>query len=646
MKRVGWVILIIALWCMKAQGRTSPGEWKWVQIDAEFTSLLLTDEVGVYTAEGVAAPDSVQLLGGDQFQRNASANLTFGLTQKDHWLKFNLVNTGEQRRQLLLELVNPNLRSVAVYQYWKDQRLQADTTGNDLPFAHRPFPHQNFLFPADLPSGDSLTFLIRVSPSYQPVNFNLYLWDRHHRTGQQAVKESFSLGSFFLLHFIFLSLLALISWGFGIRELWYYTAYVLFGALFVLADLGLGYRLFWGEWPYMQKIAPFFLVNVYTILGTQFIRRFFRTKRRFAGFDKVFQGVMISAAALSVVALFVPALPLHWVHNLSIFQYAVYLICSVSFVLLFIRTIPMRHQSGWFLLGFSLHGAGIFITILQYLKLLPNFSASAWFFEAGWPVTFFTQTTMMAGMIMEIPIMLYIAFRRFRYLEHQNTRQAERLASLRKQSIDDLLLGIESERRRLAQDLHDGLSVNLAAIKMKANLMEVRSQSAEDRKAWKEIMRDLENAYEELRRISHDLPPKSLFRVGLGGALEEAIQRARTLRPEIDIQYFNNLPLLQLSKQAEINLYRIAMELINNSLKHAEASFLSLQLIQHDNQVVVTLEDNGKGFNPQKVEGEGIGLKNIRNRVGVLGGTLEIDSQPGRGAVFVISIPSEGLYTT
>lgn len=644
MKRCGWVIFFIALWCLETQGHTNPGERKWIQIDTEFTSLLLTGEVAVFTAEGPAAPDSVQLLGEEAFQRNATANLTFGLTQKDHWLKFNLVNTGEQRKQLLLELVNPNLRMIAVYQYWKDQQLQADTTGIDLPFASRPFPHQNFIFPIDLPSGDSLTLLIRVAPSYQPVNFNLYLWDRSYRLGQQAVKESFSLGSFFLLHFIFLSLLAMISWGFGIRELWFYTAYVLFGALFVLADIGLGYRLLWGSSPGLQKIAPFFLVNVYTLLGTQFIRRFFRTKRRFPGFDKVFLAVMLSAAVLSVVALAVPAIPLHWVHNLSIFQFSVYLICSVSFVLLFIRTIPLRHQSGWFLFGFSLHGAGIFITILQYLKLLPNFSASAWFFEAGWPVTFFTQTTMMAGMILEIPIVLYIAFRRFQYVENQNRRQAERLAGLRKQSIDDLLLGIESERRRLAQDLHDGLSVNLAAIKMKANLMEIKSQSAEDRKAWKEIMRDLENAYEELRRISHDLPPKSLFRVGLDRALEEAIQRARTLRPEIDIQYFNNLPLIQLSKQAEINLYRIAMELINNSLKHAEATFMSLQLIQHDNQVIVTLEDNGKGFNPQKVEGEGIGLKNIRNRVGVLGGSLEIDSQPGRGAVFVISIPSEGLF--
>lgn len=645
MKRCGWVILIIALWCMKAQGRTNPGEWKWIQIDSEFTSLLLTDQVGVFMAEGPALPDSIQLLGEGAFQRNSTANLSFGLTLKDHWLKFNLVNTGEQRKQLLLELVNPNLCLVAVYQYWKDQQLQADTSGIDLPFSHRPFPHQNFLYPIDLPSGDSLTVLIRLSPSYQPVNFNLYLWDRNYRTGQQAVKESFSLGSFFLLHFIFLSLLALTSWGFGIRELWYYAAYVLFGALFVMADLGLGYRLLWGGWPYWQKIAPFFLVNVYTILGTQFIRRFFRTKRRFAGFDKVFLGVMLSAAVLSVVALFVPALPLPWVHNLSIFQYGVYLICSVSFVLLFIRTIPMRHQSGWFLLGFSLHGAGIFITILQYLKLLPNFSASAWFFEAGWPVTFFTQTTMMAGMILEIPVMLFIAFRRFQFLEKQNNKQAERLAKLRQQSMDDLLLGIESERRRLAQDLHDGLSVNLAAIKMKANLMEVRSQG-DDKKAWREIMQDLENAYEELRRISHDLPPKSLFRTGLGGALEEAIQRVRTLRPEMDIQYFNNLPLLQLSKQAEINLYRIALELINNTLKHAEATSMSLQFIYHDNQAVVTLEDNGKGFNPGKLDGDGIGLKNIRNRVGVLGGTLDIDSQPGRGAVFVITLPSESLFVS
>lgn len=616
-----------------------------VEVDSTFKAWLLTSEVRIFQAPDAQSlsADAIQRLPDSAFRKASSPNFLFGLSETSYWLKFNIVNHDAKRRQLLLELANPNLRELSVYQYWGTQLIQADTTGIDRPFARRPFPHQNFIFPIYMPPGDSLSCLIYLAPSYQPINFNLYLWDRDQRTSEQAVKESFSLGAFFLLNLLFLSLLAFTSWGFRIRELWYYTIYVLFGALFVFADLGLAYRFVWSGSPYLQKIAPFLLVNLYTIFGTQFIRKYFHTDRRFPGLDRLFLAAMGITSSLFLGAFFVPLIPLSVIHILDLIQYAVYLTCSAAFVALFLRTMRQRNQSGWFLLGFSLHGIGIFITILQYLRLMPNYSGSAWWFDLGWPVTFFTQTTLMGGMVLEIPIMLFIAFKRFKYLEAQNRRQAERLAQLRQKSMNDLLLGIESERRRLAQDLHDGLSVNLAAIKMKANLLEVRAQG-EDRNAWKEIMRDLENTYEELRRISHNLPPKSLFRIGLGGALEEIVQRARTLRPEIEIHYFNNLPMMRLSKQAEIHLYRIVLELLNNVLKHAEATSLSIQLLQHEDQVVLTVEDNGKGYDPEQLKGDGIGLANIRNRAGVLEGSLTIDSRMGRGSVHVVALPAASLF--
>ncbi|MBK6904610.1 MAG: hypothetical protein IPH04_17860 [Saprospirales bacterium] len=646
MKRLFWIGLGLLCFTRLHALEVPPG-WPAVQIDTGFISKLLMSEVGVFqTTKGDSLSlQEVQMLPDSAFRPALSPNFLFGLSESDYWIKVNLVNSDPQRRHLFLEVANPTLQKVIAYQFWGAHLLQADTTGIDLPFSKRPHPHQNFLFPIDLPAGDSISLLVFLGASYQPMNFNLYLWDRDARVTKQAVRESFSLGSFFLLHLLFLSMLAITSLGFGIRELWYYTAYVLFGALFVFADLGLGYRYVWGAAPYIQKVAPFLLVNLYTLFGTQFIRKFFRTQKRFPGLDRLFLISMGAISALLIVSLFHTALPLPLVHGLSVAQYLIYLVCSISFVTLFIRTMRLRNQSGWFLLGFSLHGAGIFLTILQYLRLLPKFSASAWFYEIGWPVTFSTQTTLMAGMILEIPVMLYIAFSRFKYLERQNSRQAIRLAELREKSMNDLLMGIESERRRLAQDLHDGLSVNLAAIKMKANLMEVKSQGA-DQKAWREIMEDLETAYEELRRISHNLPPKSLFKIGLGGALDEIVQRARTLRPEMKIHYYHNLPLLRLSKQAEVHLYRIILELLNNALKHSEASSLSIQIMEHDDQIVLTMEDNGKGYNPEKPGGDGIGLSNIKSRVAVLGGTLSIDSRPGKGAVHIITFPSNTLYSS
>lgn len=618
-----------------------------IMVDSGFTGALINAQVAVFEEPPgrFFSADSVMRLPDSAFARISSKTFLFGLTETSRWLRFDIVNSAPYGRNLLLEIANPNLRHIEVFQYWNGLIIEQDSAGIDFPFHQRPAALQNFAFPVRMKGLDTITCLVHVAPAYQPANFDLYLWQRNHRITEQDLRESMAWGGFFLVHLIFLLFLGVVAGSFQLRELWYYAVYVFLGAFFVFSDIGLGYRFLWSDAPYIQKVASFVLANLYTIFGTQFIRSYFSTPRRHPYFDHVFFAAIAVSVSFLLFVLFVPLLPLRFVHLLNILQYALFLVCSISFVALFLRTLKVRMRlwSAWFLLGFSLHGAGIVITLLQYMRLLPNYSLSAWLYEMGFPLTFNTQTLMMAGMIMEIPIVIYIAFARFRYLMRQNQIQAAKLAELREKSMNDLLLGMESERRRLSQDLHDGLSVNLAAMKMKANLMEMRSQGKE-KTAWRELMSDLGNAYEELRRISHNLPPKSLFRSGLHGALEEIIQRARTLRPEMNILYVNNLPLLRLSKQAEVNLFRITLELFNNALKHAEATQLSIQWLHHEEEAVLTVEDNGKGFAPDKVAGDGIGMANVRNRAALLSGEVVVDSSPGHGATIVVRVPNHAIF--
>ena len=620
-----------------------------ILVDSDFAGALINAHVAVLEERPgeELSIDSVRRLPDSAFEPITSKAFLFGLTETSRWLKFNIVNTDTAiGKNLLLEIANPNLLFLEVHQYWYEESLKIDTAGIDFPFSHRQESLQNFLFSVNLAKGpDTLTCLIHIGPSYQPANFDLYLWKSEYRTTTQSFRETMVWGGFYLVHLIFIIFLVAVAASFHLRELWYYAVYVWLGALFVFSDSGLGYRYLWGEFPYFQQISGFVLANLYTIFGTQFIRSYFNTRKRHPHFDHIFIAAIGLSVSFLLFVLFVPLLPFKFVHLLSILQYGLFMVCSISFVALFLRTLRlhMRLWSAWFLLGFSLHGAGIVITLLQYMRLLPNYSFPKWWFELGFPLTFNTQTLMMAGMIMEIPIVIYIAFARFRYILRQNQKQAVKLAELREKSMNDLLLGMESERRRLSQDLHDGLSVNLAAMKMKANLMEIRA-NGQEKDAWRELMADLEHTYEELRRISHNLPPKSLFRSGLHGALEEIIQRARTLRPEMQILYINNLPLIRLTKQAEVNLFRITLELFNNAMKHSEATQLSIQWLHHEDEAVLTVEDNGKGFVPGKTAGDGIGMANVRNRAALLGGEVTVDSSPGHGATIVVRIPNSAIF--
>lgn len=616
-------------------------------VDSGFTCLMLNPVTEIYDVPPKMAlhPDSLLRMPDDAFAPAASKAFLFGLTETPRWLRFRIVNPTTDARRLLLEIANPNLRHIEVYQYWGELLIQSDTAGIDFPFERRPVPAQNFLFPMHLKAGDTLTCLVYVAPSYQPANFDLYLWQRNHRSTKQSTREWLALGGFFVIHLVFGALLVAVAASFRLREMAYYAAYVSMGALFVFSDVGLGYRMIWSEWPYLQKVFSFVAICLYTIFGTQFIRLYFNTSKRFPIFEQIFFYAIAVCCALLMFLLLIPVLPLRFVHILSILMYVVFLVCSTAFVALFLYTLSRKSKlwSVWLLLGFSLHGVGIVVTLLQYMRLLPQYSLAGALYEAGFPLTFHTQILMMAGMTLEIPVVLYTAFARFKYVMKQNQTQAVKLAELRRKSMNDLLLGIESERRRLSQDLHDGLGVSLAAMKMKANLMEMRAVG-EDKNAWRELMYDLETTYEELRRISHNLPPKSLFRAGMHSALEEVLQRTRTLRPELSIDYFNNLPLNRLSQQAEINLFRITLELLNNALKHSEASRLSVQWLTHEKEIVLTVEDNGKGFQTGKTTGDGIGLANVRNRVEVLGGQMSTDSQPGHGATIVIRVPNEAVF--
>lgn len=643
-KLAGLFLFFLATTIVKAQLAVSLEDSSQVRMLGQEVGVRVLDPTTNFSpAEALTWPD--QSFSTEAIQNN----FLFGLTNKAHCLRYRLFNPTTQKQSLLLELVNPNFTELRHYQYQLEDTprlLRADTLGVKRRFTQRPVLHQNFQIPIELAPGDSILCLLYLAPTPLPLNFNLFLWQENERKTFQQAAESLQLQAFFLIHLIFLTLLGIIARVFRQRALGFYATYVLIGALLVWSDLGLGYRYFWGEWPYLQQVAGLFFANLYLIFGTQFIRAHFQTALRNPRFDRLFLMAIRSSVVLSGLVLALPFFPLPWAHGLEVAHYFVFLVTSTAFVILFLRNFTSRRRyfSGWFLLAFSLHGAGIVLTVLQFLSQVPEYSAAYWFYEHRLILTLNTPVFLMLGMVLEIPVVLFIGIKRFKYLVDLNVRQAARLAKLRTENANALLLGIETERRRLAQDLHDGLSVSLAAIKMKANLMEVHA-AGKDQSAWREIMQDLERVYEELRRVARNLVPKALYQAGLHQALEEIIHRTRLLRPEINIQYYYNLSRLALNQQAEMHLYRMVQELINNVLQHAEATALTIQLTKHEAQIILMVEDNGKGMdiNTLQKKESGIGLSNIRNRAELLGGTAHFDSQLGRGTTVVVELPLEML---
>ncbi len=196
----------------------------------------------------------------------------------------------------------------------------------------------------------------------------------------------------------------------------------------------------------------------------------------------------------------------------------------------------------------------------------------------------------------------------------------------------------EKERIRIARELHDGIGQQLSAAKM--NLSAFESSIEESKKDnYRQLMELVDDAVKEVRTISHNMIPNALLRSGLSSAVREFVNKlglTNTLKVDLHIVGLND----RLDSSVETVLYRVIQECVSNIIKHAEASHINIQLIKHETHLNLMIEDNGKGFDTQKLANfEGIGIKNIVSRVMYLNGTVDFDSTPGNGTTVVIDIP-------
>ncbi|AWI25168.1 sensor histidine kinase [Flavobacterium pallidum] len=201
--------------------------------------------------------------------------------------------------------------------------------------------------------------------------------------------------------------------------------------------------------------------------------------------------------------------------------------------------------------------------------------------------------------------------------------------------LEALLDGQEKERKRIAEDLHDGLNGDLSAIKHHISSISEEIPENSGRVKLQKIIEMVDQVCSQTRSISHDLMPASIMDFGLVEALKQYCVKINTSHPiVIDFQYFG--AMASLPKNLETTIYRIIQELINNAVKHSGAAQALVQMNFHEREIFITVEDNGKGFDLNMVP-LGLGLKNIRSRVHLLHAEMEINSTEN-GSSFQIII--------
>lgn len=245
-----------------------------------------------------------------------------------------------------------------------------------------------------------------------------------------------------------------------------------------------------------------------------------------------------------------------------------------------------------------------------------------------------TMNYLFAGGAAALLIILLLSLRTY----HQKQKlQKQRISELeteqRLSAAQSVLKGEEQERARLAKDLHDGLSGMLSGVKyslqdMKGNLI----MTEENRQAFERSMDMLDSSIQEMRRVAHNMMPEVLVRYGLDAAMKDYVAEINKAGMVKVVYQSMGLEDKEVEKSAALAIYRIVQELLNNVIKHARATEALVQLFNENDKLVVNVEDNGKGFDTRLSEEKGgMGWRNIRSRVELLNGKIDLQSSPDKG---------------
>ena len=250
------------------------------------------------------------------------------------------------------------------------------------------------------------------------------------------------------------------------------------------------------------------------------------------------------------------------------------------------------------------------------------------------------KNSVIAGVIISMVLLVLLGISYYRrrklkeYAEFQN-----QLSQKKHEATQAVFEAEEREKLRIARDLHDGVGQLMTAAKMNLSAfyhdISFKEESHKHRVA--KIMDIVDDSCREIRTVSHNMIPNALINSTLAKALQSFVDQLDN--KSLHVHLFTEGLMDDINSNTQMMVYRIIQECVNNVIKHAGATVLDITVVNDDDELSVTIEDNGKGFVVLGDKSEGLGMQTIKARTDYLNGNLEISSTPGKGTVVSINIP-------
>ncbi|MER0442634.1 7TM-DISM domain-containing protein [Emticicia sp. W12TSBA100-4] len=536
-----------------------------------------------------------------------SEEINFQHSGGRQWIKFSIKNSQKNAKTIIIHVDIVYLEYFQYHILDKDSLVyQSKVLNWTTPIAKKPIFDRYFTFPITILPLEEKTVLISLEGSGGILFTPIYLYSPHQFVLEQQKFDTIFYGTT-IINLIFISILFLILCLFR-RLLYLYLLIYLISYLVYSLNLE----------GFLANYAPSILGDIKwlaissitsSIFSFLFLIKLLQEENEnnynFIGKRQIEKTTLLFYITTILLIIFIPYGVYH--NKATLFIYYFFLVLSIGSLLwaivnksrnapvfLFVILPPYLLKTFIHLsISEAIHFSFISNFNLYHLKyIIPIYE----FFSLG-----------VAAML--------ILFRNFK-----NTSNELNLSQLK------IIKAVESERQRIARDLHDDLGGTLSAIKGKIA----------NEKVSQEAINLVEQAIEDLRYISRNLSPPELENDGLIISIQNTINRVQNVS-KIKFTFINFGEKQRLNQDIKLNIYRIITELINNILKHSKAQNAIVQLIYYKESLQILVEDDGIGIKSEK-NNWGIGLKNINSRVEFLGAKLEIDSS-AKGTTVIIELP-------
>ena len=559
--------------------------------------------------------------------KKGTIHQNFGFTTSAWWIKFELINIQPNVTSLLVDLANGHIHDVQFY------NLQDPThyiyTGNRYSFSSRPMKSTEYLFPIKLMPQEAGTYYLRVEKKGAELNAPLQILPGDYDYVSEFNRWNLFFGSAFL-YILILLITALII---RTKVILYYFIYASCLCIYMASFKGITFSAFWPNATWIQINVLELTKHLANIFYILFILKFIgwnsinRKINLFLKFCMILCGLNILCRLIYSVTGWIPdAFMMRFVQSTAILLP----IADGCLVFLLYQSwrVTKKSEVLWLLL----------ITTALIIPLI--FLVSLHF---GWIAALPIYPNLLVIMFLfEIICISVIIIYRYYELYTKEINHLREITILRKKAVENILLGQEEERIRIAKDLHDGISLSLANIRMRLSSLENKSESETQKSMIKDLLIQLGNTSQEVRSISHNLAPLSLQHQELTKAIEELVYQIELVDGNMDIE-FKYSPDINKSLSAILkqNIYQTVKELFNNILKYAKASEIKVRLMHVGENLQLEVEDNGLMYDPVKAihQAQGMGLSSIQSRATLLNGKFAIVTKENGGMLHQLSIP-------